>query len=103
MAALTPGDPVVVTTWGSAPAHARPFSVEPMPFDSTREHGAQEGMTKREVFAAMALQGLLADSDRDSVEACAKKAVRAADALIAALNAPQPVAPQSGGYCDDRR
>lgn len=44
------------------------------------------GLTKRELFAAMALQGLLAnDPDQDSVEGVAHDAVWFADALLAEL------------------
>lgn len=45
------------------------------------------GLTKREYFAAMALQGLLASDlkEEHSVEAQAQNAVWAADALIEAL------------------
>ena len=58
-----------------------------------RPHG---GLTRRELFAAMAMQGLLAmPSDIDIEpgagswpEAYAKHALQAADALIAALDQP---------------
>ena len=42
------------------------------------------GLTKRELFAAMAMVGFLVES-RDSAETDAEVAVRAADALIAEL------------------
>jgi hypothetical protein len=47
------------------------------------------GLTKRELFAAMAMQGLLAARDvmEDDLEDCAEAAVIAADALLAALRA----------------
>jgi hypothetical protein len=45
------------------------------------------GLTKREYFAAMAMQGLVANPDRDaSVEQDSTLSVKQADALIAALN-----------------
>jgi hypothetical protein len=45
-----------------------------------------EGMTYREWLAGMAMQGLLANSDRDAdFEGYAKDSVRFADALIAEL------------------
>lgn len=45
------------------------------------------GLTKREYFAAMAMQGLLADPRCDgTVERITARAVDAADALIAELN-----------------
>ena len=43
-------------------------------------------LTKREYFAAMALQGLLAGNASDSIEDASKYAVKAADALIEELN-----------------
>ncbi len=47
---------------------------------------SQDTLTKRELFAAMAMQGLLAhDSDR-RIAYIADDAVEAADALIAELN-----------------
>jgi hypothetical protein len=43
------------------------------------------GLTKREYFAAMALQGLLTTNDL-TLQECAKSAVHTADLLIAELN-----------------
>ena len=43
-------------------------------------------LTKREYFAAKALQGLLAGNASDSIEDASKYAVKAADALIEELN-----------------
>ena len=52
------------------------------------------GMTLRQHFAALAIGGLLANGENEFVaetpERIAKRAVRCADALIAALNAPPP-------------
>jgi hypothetical protein len=49
------------------------------------EQGPQDGLTKREYFAAMAMQGILSQHDsRPSYTATL--AVEYADALIAALN-----------------
>lgn len=49
------------------------------------------GLTKREYFAGVALQGLLAEgsqiTEADSIAGYAHDAVRFADALLAALNA----------------
>lgn len=53
----------------------------------------EPGLTKREHFAAMALQGILASVAEATHEEFAANAVRAADALIAAL-AHQPVPAQ---------
>ena len=44
------------------------------------------GLTKREYFAAMALQGLLSEQYWASAECAAKYSVDMADALINALN-----------------
>lgn len=49
------------------------------------EYG-RPGLTKRELLAAMALQGMLANTDNSGrAEAYAKDAVAQADALLAAL------------------
>lgn len=51
---------------------------------------AEVGLTKRELFAAMALQGLLANPEHREVDrnnhALAEDAVRMADALVWALD-----------------
>jgi len=48
---------------------------------------SQSGLTKREYFAALAMQGILAnDLGQPSYNAVATMAVLSADALIAALN-----------------
>lgn len=44
------------------------------------------GLTKREYFAAMALQGILASSSENTFEKDANWATKAADALIEELN-----------------
>jgi hypothetical protein len=43
------------------------------------------GLTKREVYAAMAMQGLLADNSTDTAATTAKRAVAFADALLKEL------------------
>lgn len=54
--------------------------VTPSPMDAV-------GLTKRELFAAMAMQGILSDPYQGgSPETVATKAVAQADALIEALN-----------------
>ena len=50
------------------------------------QNGITKGLTKREYFAAMALQGLLAKYGTDYESACVKDSVGIADALIKALN-----------------
>lgn len=105
-------DPTV-TTWAHAPAHARPFSVEVLPFEQgSIEHAAQEGMSKREVMATTIFAAMLGGREsRDAVttgmtrQTIAAEAVEAADALIAALNA-KPFTGKLPGYgenCDHRR
>lgn len=47
------------------------------------------GLTKRELFAAMAMQGLMADSNVEDPIAASQLAVRCADALINELNEKQ--------------
>ena len=44
------------------------------------------GLTKREYFAAMAMQGILASGSKQSVEQDAELALESADALINQLN-----------------
>ncbi|QDY48762.1 hypothetical protein [Stenotrophomonas maltophilia] len=45
----------------------------------------REGLTKRELFAAMAMQGFASDPDATGLEMLAESAVDWADALLAAL------------------
>lgn len=63
------------------------------PVSPTPESGMQGeyGLTKREYFAAMAMQGLMADGGRidDTAEGYAVRARAMADALIAELNKPE--------------
>ena len=49
-----------------------------------------KGLTKREYFAAMAMQGLIDQYKIEYQYICAKKSVKMADALIKALNEIQP-------------
>jgi len=49
------------------------------------EQGTQDGLTKREYFAAIAMQGYIT-AQYGSVEDAAKYAVKSSDALIAELN-----------------
>ncbi len=49
-----------------------------------------KGLTKREYFAAMAIQGLLARQTKGSISEYADLAVCQADALISELNKQQP-------------
>jgi len=56
------------------------------------EQGPQDGLTKRELFAAMALQGCCANGiiQHYDPEQVAKYSVDYADALITALNSQPP-------------
>lgn len=58
----------------------------PWGFFARKPRLASDGLTKRELFAAMAMQGILSDSEyNEPVERLASSSVRAADALIAEL------------------
>ena len=48
--------------------------------------GCSGGLTKRELYAGLALQGLLANQPYSGNKVVAKRAVEIADALIEALN-----------------
>jgi predicted transcriptional regulator len=65
------------------------FKLNPTVQVTTPNSTVTHGLTKREYFAAMAMQGFVAatryDSDSD-IEYFAQIAVQAADALIAELN-----------------
>ncbi len=49
-------------------------------------HIQYDGLTKREYFAAMAMQGLIASNDKINFDEAADFAVEHADELIARLN-----------------
>lgn len=53
---------------------------------SREEDVYNHGLTKRELFAAMALQGLMADPNVENPITASQLAVRCADALINELN-----------------
>ena len=57
-------------------------------FAAGAERWNQEGLTKREYFAAMAIQGIAANPQNEILcfENCGEMAVRYANALINALN-----------------
>ena len=56
----------------------------------TADYCGQEGLTKRELFAAMVLSGRASTSDQATIRLNAKIAVELADALIEALNKEKP-------------
>lgn len=70
------------------PAFSDHMKLGTKPRGLTKPHG----LTKREYFAACALQGILAEDVRGDVgyTILAEDAVRHADALIAALNESKP-------------
>ena len=71
-------------THGDSPAFAKAaFYTDEYGIDAP-----QEGLTKREYFAAMAMQGLLAN-DSGLITSKARDAVKAAEALIEILNKPK--------------
>ena len=67
--------------------------VNPFIFDTTDGVFASSGLTQRELFAAMAMQGLLSNTSiaesASIIDDYAKAAVLHADALMKALNEPQ--------------
>ena len=68
---------------GNEPEFAGPAEWHPL---HGMQIGSSAGLTKRELFAAMAMQGMCADPDRKGeFEHYAIDAVRMADALLAAL------------------
>jgi hypothetical protein len=69
-------------THGDSPA----FSKAAFYTDEYGIDAPQEGLTKREYFAAMALQGMLAKYGSDYQVQNAKEAIYWADALIEELN-----------------
>lgn len=52
------------------------------------EQAPTDGLTKREYFAAMAMQGIMANQNSGSIPKMCQDAVFAADELIKALNQP---------------
>jgi len=63
--------------------------INPLPSDVDSSKVECIGLTKREYFAAMAMQGMLANSSyTDSIEGIAKAAVAYSDALLAELDKP---------------
>ena len=63
-------------TLPNEPAFARP--------SSSTSH--QDGLTKREYFAAMAMQGFLSEGEVSEIKTIAVLSVQMADALIEQLN-----------------
>jgi hypothetical protein len=63
------------------------FTIPSVPLPNGEVAWGTGGLTKREYFAAQAMQGLLAKGDWESYAAIAKASVTSADTLIDALNA----------------
>ena len=59
------------------------------PVDGNGIHAPELGLTKREYFAAIAMQGLLSNPSECPLSGYANDAVKAADELIKALNEEQ--------------
>lgn len=77
------------------PAPRKPpiaFAPDTLAFPTNGPVYVSAGLTKREYFAALAMQGLCASEDFSGAEEAhvAKISVRQADALLAALAEPQP-------------
>lgn len=64
------------------PAHPTPYTNQ----DGTIQYDVYLGLTKREYFTALAIQGLCANVESASIADIALSAVKIADALIEALN-----------------
>jgi hypothetical protein len=79
---------------GQKPAHPAieiRYSTGPAPASTTKVY--HTGLTKRELFAAMAMQGMLANHDigvEPGGKYFAETAVKQADALLTALDRSQP-------------
>jgi len=70
------------------PAFASPAAWHPL---HEMQIGGSMGMTKRELFAAMAMQGLVGNTTiSGSAKAYARDAIAIADALLAALEDGRP-------------
>lgn len=72
-------------TYENDGAFARPAFDTPDKFYNEE----QDGLTKREYFAALAMQGIVSTDLADTYENFAKASVAMADALIKALNKEQ--------------
>ncbi len=70
--------------------YPQPLGPDGLPSEASGYVGFEPGITKRQLFAAMAMQGLLAgDTDRVvTADGIAKEAVEQADALLAELAKP---------------
>lgn len=75
---------------GGQPVSQHPPSPHPNPWNFlvTKKTTHCELITKRELFAALAMQGLLAYPEEMEFNSVSKTAVRHADALIAELSKP---------------
>jgi hypothetical protein len=67
------------------PAFPDPLRGANQSFTNQAPENEPMGLTKREYFAAMALQGLVQRVDRDKMNLAAQWAVKAADDLLAEL------------------
>lgn len=74
-----------IMTNGNDAAFARPLG-EVLDPGEPAISDEQEGLTKREYFAAIAMGGLIGTSEAPSWQVDAKNAIQMADALIDALN-----------------
>jgi len=73
------------------PAFPDPFRANDPEKYKTEPMDMPTGLTKREYFAAMAMQGILANTSEEFINssAIANVAVRCADALLLALSKPE--------------
>lgn len=73
-------------TKGNEPAF--PYVIEPQSLGSMQSFGGASfsGLTKREYFAGLMLQGMMARSGTEALKERAARAVRIADVLLAELS-----------------
>ena len=79
------------------------FSRQSFALDADSYDLGASGLTKREYFAAMAMQGLIAESKYDAIKHVVEDSVRFADALITTLNiarCPQCKLPTADNHYD---
>lgn len=77
-------------TSGTNPVSWKHFNISMQDVNSGEIDGTCPGLTKREYFAALAMQGVTAEGPASTawIDEIAAKSVEMADALIEALNKP---------------
>lgn len=73
------------------PAYPQPIAECNGGLSETMDYNNQSvGLSKREYFAGLAMQGMMSNEYRGTMEQFAKRAAQAADALLAELSKTQP-------------